>query len=470
MIRRTCALATAVLLTGCALTGAPPLGRPPTPTTEAATPAAWQAPLPHGGSTGAMLQWWAQFDDPVLPRLIEAAQAAHPTLAGATARVAQARAEATVAGAALLPRLDLQAQATRGRDTPQAPLANVGAAGAALSWEIDLFGGNWAGRQAAQSRLRAAQADWHDARILVAAEIARQYLGLRACEAQADLAEADERSRAETARLTELLADAGLQSPGMAALARASAAQARSGVVARRASCQGLVKLLTELTALPEPALREQLAAGQARLPTAPPLPLTQLPATLLAQRPDMAAAAEQAQAAADAVAQARAQRLPRLQFSGSFFRTRVETPQITQLGPVWSVGPLQLNLPLFDGGRLQAGEDAALAAYDLARAQLLARARAAVREVELALVDLDAAARRQDDLRAAAADFRRSLQAAETRQRAGLASLFELEDARRSAVQADAAWIDWQREQALAWVALYRALGGGWQPDALTP
>lgn len=451
-----------LVLAGCA---SPPGPRPGDAAAQA--PPAWLAPLPHGGSTAELRRWWSQFDDPLLPRLVEAAQAAHPTLAAATARVAQARAEATVAGAALLPRLDLQQQASRGRELPEAPLGTTTAAGLAFSWEADLFGGLRAGRAAADARLRAAQADWHDARVLVAAEVARQYLSLRACEAQLALARRDEQSRSETSRLTAVMAEAGLQPSGAAALARASVAQARSALVSRQAACDVLVKLLTELTAMAEPTLRGELATGHARLPDAPPLPLAELPAALIAQRPDVAAAALQAQAAADAVVQAQAQRQPRISFSGSFARARVDTLQATQQGSVWSFGPLQISLPIFDGGRLEAGEQAARAAYALAEAQLQARVRQAVREVEQALVELDAAARRSDDLRAAATDYRLSLDAAQVRHRAGLASLFELEDARRSALQADAARIDWQREQTQAWVSLYRALGGGWLPDA---
>jgi NodT family efflux transporter outer membrane factor (OMF) lipoprotein len=462
-------LAIALTLAGCAAPGVMRPRGPAPPAASTLAPPAWEAPLPHGGEAADLLRWWARFDDPVLPALIESAQAAHPSLAAAAARVAQARADATAAGAGLLPRVDAVAQGTRGRDVPEAPLATSGALGAAFSWELDLFGAVGAGRDAARARLRAAQAGWHDARVLVAAEVAQQYLALRACEAQLDLARADAASRAQTDRLTGTLAEVGLQAPAVAALARASAAQAASGLVVREASCQGLVKVLVELTALPEPTLRARLAPGRARVPPAPALTAS-LPAALLAQRPDIAAAAAQAQAAADAVVQSRAQRLPRLSLSGNFTRARAETAFATQQGPVWSFGPVQLTLPLFDGGRLQAAEASARAAYTEAEAQLKARIRQAVREVEQALVNLDAAQRRSASVRSAAADYRLSLQGAEIRQRAGLASLFELEDARRSAVQADAAWIDWQREHAQAWVALYRALGGGWQADAATP
>jgi outer membrane protein TolC len=102
--------------------------------------------------------------------------------------------------------------------------------------------------------------------------------------------------------------------------------------------------------------------------------------------------------------------------------------------------------------------------------AQLQGSARRALREVESALVTLDATAERERDVLGAAADFEASLTATAARQRGGLASLLDLEAARRNAVQARSALIELQRERASAWIALYRGLGGGWNPaDAVT-
>ena len=102
----------AVALVGCAAPGGRLPSEGPVP---AAPPAAWQAPLPHGGTATELARWWSQFQDPALPPLIEAAQAASPTLAAAHARIERARAVRTAAGAALLPRLDAVASASTGR-------------------------------------------------------------------------------------------------------------------------------------------------------------------------------------------------------------------------------------------------------------------------------------------------------------------------------------------------------------------
>jgi len=80
-------------LSACGITG-------PATKVAADAPQQWQAPLPHNGSTGELANWWQRQSDPLLVQLIEAAQAASPTIAGAQARLAAASAERTAAGAA----------------------------------------------------------------------------------------------------------------------------------------------------------------------------------------------------------------------------------------------------------------------------------------------------------------------------------------------------------------------------------
>ena len=188
------ALALAMLVAGCASPGPsrdlPSLAAP-------ATPTQWQAPLPHGGNAADLARWWQQFDDPLLAELVSAAQGASPSIASARSRIEQARAARVASGAALGPTLDASASASRGRnDLGSDLIGNSYAAGLQAGWEIDLFGANAAGRDAAQARLDGAQASWHDARVSVAAETASSYLGLRACEAQLAQTRLDAGSRA----------------------------------------------------------------------------------------------------------------------------------------------------------------------------------------------------------------------------------------------------------------------------------
>ena len=227
----------------------------------------------------------------MLLELIYAAQAASPSIAAAASRIEQARASSVAAGALLIPALNANGSATTGRTDVGAPVASFASVNLQASWELDLFGANQAGSDAAVARLQGAEAGWHDARIAVAAEVAATYNSLRSCEAVVLQTEADTRSRAETARVTELAAKAGLFAPATAALARASAAQGRSLLAGQQAQCELLLKALVALTALDERALRNQLAPRHAQLPQPAQLEVQSVPAEALRQRPDLVAA-----------------------------------------------------------------------------------------------------------------------------------------------------------------------------------
>ena len=134
--------------------------------------------------------------------------------------------------------------------------------------------------------------------------------------------------------------------------------------------------------------------------------------------------------------------------------------------GTLWTIGPVQVSLPLFDGGTRVANVVAARARYDEAVSAYRGLVRTAVREVEGALITLDSSARRIEDTKVSIEGFEASLKAADARFRGGLGSLFDLEDARRSALLAHSTLIELQREQVAAWINLYRALGGGWSPE----
>lgn len=449
------------VLAGCA-SMAPPL----TPGgLDAPVAAQWQAPLPHDGRVGDLRQWWSQFDDPLIPQLIEAAQRASPTLAEAAANMADAEAIHVTQRAALLPALDVEASVMRGRPELDEGVGRIASSNLKATWEIDLFGANRAGLAAAQARLASRQAGWHDARVSVAADVTRTYVELRACEAHVQQARNDAASRAQTSRLTDLAVAGGIRSPASAALARASAAQARVGLEERTAQCDLWVKALVALTARDEALLRGELVDGVARLPQPAGFGVATVPAHVLGQRPDIQAAARDVVAASADSTQAHAQRWPRVTLGGSIGPTRVSSVGITTDGTLWSVGPIAITFPLFDAGIRQANAEAAKVRYDAATTIYAARLRTAIQEVEGALVTLESTAHRSDSARAAAEGFEHAYQAVATGYVAGATSLFELEDARRSLVSAQRTLIDLGSVRLLAWIALYRAMGGGWSP-----
>jgi multidrug efflux system outer membrane protein len=427
----------------------------------------WHAPLPHGGRVDELGHWWSQFDDPLVPRLIEAAQRASPTLAQAAAAMADARAVQVGSGAALLPSLGISASASKGRQELSAPVGKLSSVGLEAAWELDLFGAHRAGLAADKARWSSSQAGWHDARVSVAAEVVRNYVELRACEAQVDQARIDAASRAQTSRLTETAVTGGIRSPATADLAHASAAQGDVALEERKARCQLLVKALVAMAALDEPALRSALAAKTAQLPAPAEFSVAAVPAELLAQRPDIHAAAQDVIAASAASAQARAQRWPRITLAGNIGAMRTSSIGASADGTVWSVGPIAITFPLFDGGTRQANAQAAKVRYEVATTVYAARLRTAIQEVEGALVTLAGTVNRSESAGIAADGFERSYRATAAGYGAGTASLFDLEDARRSMAAAQSALVDLRRERLLAWVSLYRAMGGGWSAPA---
>ncbi|MEO6855349.1 MAG: efflux transporter outer membrane subunit [Rhodoferax sp.] len=443
---------------------------PPPPAVPALAAAQWTAPLPHQGQLGDLSTWWQRLDDPLLVVLIAAAEDASPTVASAASRIAQARATSVAAGAALGPTLDASASASRGISQPAVPIATTAQAGLQAAWEIDLFGTNRAAANAAQARQQGAQAQWHDARVSVAAEVASQYITVRACALLRGLAGEDAQSRQETARLSGLSTRAGFTAPAVDALARASAAEANNRVVQQLAQCDVYLKAMVALTGLPEAEIAQKLAAAPVPPAQIALFSIASIPAQVLAQRPDIYSAERDVAAASFDVGNAQGQRYPRLTLNGSIGALAYRAGGASENFGTWSIGPVALSVPVFDGGRRRADVEAAQARYTEAVAIYRGKVRQAVREVEEALVNLRSADDRFADTQAAAQGYQASFNATQARYTAGLASLPELEDARRSALAADTNAIALQREGLLAWIALYRAAGGGWTASALQP
>lgn len=457
--------AVVAVLVLCALMAACAVG-PDYQRTELIAAPHWYANVPHDGDTGSLTRWWSQFDDPLLAELITVAEVDNPGLNQALARIAQSRAGVASARSALFPALSANASAQRSKSplSPNQPQTLEQGALDAI-WEVDLFGGKRRGREAAQARYEGAQAQWHDARVSLAAEIAQEYIGLRTCEALVNDVEKDVLSRRESERLSQLKVSAGFESSADGALSMASAADAAVRLNAQQAECDISVKALVSLTGLPEPELRDRLSGRSGILPAPASFAIQQLPAKVLLQRPDMVAAERELAAASAEIGVAEAARYPSLTLLGSVGFQSLRAGGLTIDGGSWSIGP-SLSLPIFNAGRLAANTDAAQARYDEASASYAGRARQAVKEVEQALVRLHSASTREADAKRAADGYDKVFQAANDRWRVGAGSLLELEDARRIAVGSHTQLLGVQRERVAAWISLYRAVGGGWSPD----
>ena len=426
---------------------------------------AWQAPVPHDGDVTALAGWWARWNDTTLVALIEAAQATNATLDQAAARIAQARAGQMVAGASLLPGVTGSASASRGNLVGQSlglgALSSVSASVQA-AWEIDLFGANRRGREAATARLGARSLDWHQALFSLAADVAATYANLRVNEALVTGYERDVASRQETSRLTRLKTDAGFEAPANAALARASASEAAARLTAQRAEVDLGVKALVALTGLAESALRNTLATGRAQVPSGATLSVGLVPATVLAQRPDLAASERELAALTADIGAAEADRYPRISLTGSVGYSLARIAGSSAGTATWGFGP-SVDIPLFDAGRRSAVVEQAKARYDESVAGYKATATRAVREVEEALTQLQSAKLRAPDLQASLTGYQAFERAAQARLSVGAGSVLELEDARRAVLAAQVAVLAVERERLAALISLYRAVGGGW-------
>jgi outer membrane protein, multidrug efflux system len=461
-----------LFLAGCAIT-------PPAAQVSDQAASQWHSPLPnaspnssqlpHQGSVKELSNWWQSLGDPLLVELISNAQAVSPSVTAATSRIQQARSAVVAVGAAAAPNLSAAANANRGDSQLNVPVASVGQVGLQASWEIDLWGGNRAAKDAALARLVGSQAGWHDARVSVAAEAANTYLNLRTCEQLVGVAKDDVTSRTESSRLTDLLAKAGFTAPANAALARASSAQSQALLTLQRSQCDLQVKALVALTTLSEPEIRRKLnVASVFNAYTAiNNVVIPKLPAQLLAQRPDVFAAQQEVAAASGDVGSAQAAKYPRLGLNGSVGLAALRTGGVNTNGTTWSIGPISVTLPIFDGGQRTAAVELANANYEAAVANYLAKVRGAVREVEEALLAVQSAADRMADVAIATEGYGAAFLASEARFKSGLGSLSDLEDTRRTALAAKTALLNLERERSAAWVALYRAVGGGWTSNS---
>ena len=184
------------------------------------------------------------------------------------------------------------------------------------------------------------------------------------------------------------------------------------------------------------------------------------MPADLIRQRPDLASAEYTLKSYYAAIGAALADRFPSLSLSGTI---GISATSLTSPISNWSFGP-SLSIPIFDAGRKKAAVNSAQAAYDNQLASYRGLVRKAIKEVEQALVDLDGSTLEIRALSLSADQYRRYTIAIEANWHAGLETLLTLEEARRSAISAQTTLIAQRRDHVRSWIALYKALGGGWQ------
>jgi NodT family efflux transporter outer membrane factor (OMF) lipoprotein len=463
----------------CALAACTPAPPYRVPVADAARTAPFDAAasVPDATRAAPPSHWWQLYDDPALDALVREALVQNRDLAVAAARVQRARAVSAEADAARLPSTEATFGVDYGqhtedqivaaaRDSGSAPARFGWAPGFAVSWEVDLWGRVRSLVDAARADTDARQAASDAMRVAVAAETASAYVRACAYGERLDVAQRSlgvaERLAALTARQQAL----GLVSQMEVARAQAFADDTRAGLPALEGERRAALYELAVLTGKPPaeiPAAAEQCHAT----PTLTrPFPVGD-GAALLRRRPDLREAERKLAAAHARVGAAEASLYPSIVLGGSvnWLSTSSDPSSLgDRYALAWGVGPLiSWRFPNLAAAHAQLG--AARADDAGARAAFDAQVLHALQETEQALARYGAAWRQHDALQNARADHARTFTLAEREYRAGALDSLDVLDAERGLVTVDAALAASAQQVALDQVALFKTLGGGWQP-----
>jgi outer membrane protein, multidrug efflux system len=463
-MRLLAVLVLAVLATACASVG-PDYAAP-----EVDAPPAWQR---AAGETGLaerddLSRWWERLEDPVLSSLVEDSLAGSLELRSAQARLRQARALRAIAGADRFPTVSAFATASRARGSEQTigggRTRELYSAGFDASWEPDIFGGVRRGMEAAQADLEASQADLQSTRVSLVAEVALNYVEVRAFQARLAIAQANLASQSETFQLTDWRAQAGLAGALDVEQARAQLEQTRAQIPALETSLAQAEHRVAVLLGRAPGTLRERLAV-RGPIPAPPQRVAVGIPADTLRQRPDVRAAERSLAAETARIGQAQAARYPGLRLTGSIGVEALSAGALGASGAAASSLAASVAAVLFDGGRMRQQVEAQGAVAEQALVGYEAAILAALEEVENALVGLSNSQRRAGALRAAVEAARNAALLARQRYASGLIDFLTLLDAERTLLTIEDSLAATQAQSASALIQLYKALGGGWTP-----
>jgi multidrug efflux system outer membrane protein len=461
-------LVIALMLAGCASTSSfAPVAAPAAPEAFKESADARFIDVPPADSQPRG-EWWRVFRDPVLDDLVARAGVGNTDLQVAAARVVEARALLRDADAALLPQVGLSAGVQRATVTPAlatrpGQAGTLGTAGLGASWEPDFFGKLGLARDAAHLDERSREALLQNTRLVVQADVARAYFGLRALDAERAIVRQTVAAYQDTLRLTERRYQAGDVAELDLVRVRAEVASTTSQALA-----------LDRERALHEHALAVLLGDVPSRfsLPEAEwanPLPQVPagVPSTVLARRPDVAAAQLSMEAAEARTGVARKAWFPDIALTANGGYASTDIGDLFKWSArAWGVGAL-LSLPVFDGGRRKATVQQSEAQWDIAAAEYREQVLGAFRDVEDQLSSLRLLADQAAAEREAVDAATRATMLSDTRYREGLVSQLELLDAQRSELANRREAVQVRAAQYQATIGLIRALGGGWQSES---
>ena len=428
--------------------------------------------------TGTLDRWWLRLRDPLLDRLIEQAVAANPDVAKAKAVVREARATVQQAASGLFPAVSGTASVTDNKTSAGSVSTLVDSSPYALhqasfdsSWELDLFGGTQRNIEAAVRGAQSADEDLRNSLVTLIGDVAAYYVDARGYQARIALAQRTSVSQRDTEKLTRSKYDAGSGNAVDLAKATAQAASTEANVPTYQAA---LAADLHRLGILLGQAPDSVAALLQRSAPVpVPRMPLpTGLPADLLLSRPDVASAERKLAQATAKIGQAEADRYPAVSLTGSVGTSALRVGDLAKYSSVsWSVGP-SVTVPVFDAGKRQATVRIAEAQRDQAFATFHSTLLTAFEDVENALVSLSREQVRIGKLKEAAKNYREAARLSRSLFETGSASFIDVLDAERLLYSAEDSLIQSRVSAAKDYIALAKALGGGWVDpgDVSTP
>jgi NodT family efflux transporter outer membrane factor (OMF) lipoprotein len=415
--------------------------------------------------TEDLSRWWERLQDPALSRLIEEALAGSLDLKSARARLRQARALRAAAGADLFPAVTGSASVSRNkgsRQTGSGRTSELYAAGFDASWEPDVFGSVHRGIEAAQADLEASEASLQNVRVSLVAEVALNYIEVRAFQARLAIARSNLHSQSETFQITDWRAQAGLVGTLDVEQARTQLEQTRAQIPALETSLAQAEHRLAVLLGRAPGTLRERLAASGA-IPALPVRVAVGIPAETLRQRPDVRAAERTLAAETARIGKAQAALYPALTLTGSIGLEALSAGALGASGAAARSIAANLATVIFDGGRLRQQVEAQSAVAEQALAGYEAAVLAALEDVENALVALANGVQRTAALSKAAEAARNAALLARQRYAGGLIDFLTVLDTQRTQLAIEDSLAATQAESVAALIQLYKALGGGW-------
>ena len=471
------ALALAIAAVTFTLAGCGTVGRNFTAPAAIDAPAFRHIDDQAAGADAARLpaEWWTVFNDSTLNGLETRALRESPSVRASAARLLQAQAQLGVVQANQRPNLSVGTSVANTRSSAESAQGQAlgGQAikgmdyqvGAQFSYELDLWGRVRRVVEAADAQALAAQYDRDGVLLMLSSQVASTYWQLRGLDADIAILRNALATRQESNQLVEARFNAGLSNELDVSRTRIERANAESDLHDAQRQRNNLEHALSTLVgATPTAPL---LALTDAPLPLPPVIPVG-LPASLLAQRPDLASSVANLKAANAQIGVAEAAFYPSLSLTGSYGYASENLHTLSRgSARQFSAGPLSLSLPIFDGGRNKANLALARARYDEAVANHEDRLLTALREVEDALSDVQERTKQGDVQSGAQQAAARALVVAQARFDRGVSTYLDVTDAQRSSLSADRAASQIRTERLLAAVAVARALGAGWTVQA---